>query len=281
MKKIIKYLILSVLTLCVEACGNQSEQVQLSTVEEPYEILIKDLDGDGVKDTVTISKFRNGTNDYGDPIILDLISCKLSSKKFVPIEKKYDSYEASFSKKGTWSINYALKGATYVPQITESFEYDPIAKNMKKVFDETIWTYGNYDEVAMAQNYYRGFYHHHSDEDEEGDEFWLRLCIPLPINNVGEAEQEGNLDEVLSPSHLNYRGEDGRAKFCYFNDTTNLMPIYLDDIETDNNIIHKVKSGETIYGISKIYGIKQEKIIENNPVLKNSILETGQKIILK
>ncbi len=42
---------------------------------------------------------------------------------------------------------------------------------------------------------------------------------------------------------------------------------------------HLVKSGETIYGISKTYGIEMDDLINANPVLKNG-LKSGMKIII-
>ena len=44
--------------------------------------------------------------------------------------------------------------------------------------------------------------------------------------------------------------------------------------------IHKVKKGETLYGISKKYGISIDKLIEINGLKKNPQLLLGQKIKL-
>ena len=43
---------------------------------------------------------------------------------------------------------------------------------------------------------------------------------------------------------------------------------------------HKVKKGETLYGISKKYGISIDKLIEINGLKKNPQLLLGQKIKL-
>ena len=43
---------------------------------------------------------------------------------------------------------------------------------------------------------------------------------------------------------------------------------------------HKVKKGETLYGISKKYGISMDKLIEINGLKKNPQLLLGQKIKL-
>ena len=44
--------------------------------------------------------------------------------------------------------------------------------------------------------------------------------------------------------------------------------------------VHKVKKGETLYGISKKYGISMDKLIEINGLKKNPQLLLGQKIKL-
>jgi len=44
--------------------------------------------------------------------------------------------------------------------------------------------------------------------------------------------------------------------------------------------IHYVETQETIYSITKKYGISQEELVEYNPELKNSILQIDQKLII-
>ena len=59
-------------------------------------------------------------------------------------------------------------------------------------------------------------------------------------------------------------------------DTTNKLA----DNNTEAVKIHKVKKGETLYGISKKYGISVDKLIEINGLKKNPQLLLGQKIKL-
>ncbi len=47
----------------------------------------------------------------------------------------------------------------------------------------------------------------------------------------------------------------------------------------NETIIHTVKSGETVYGISKAYGISQEKLIEANPSI-NVNMRAGDEIVI-
>jgi LysM repeat protein len=54
----------------------------------------------------------------------------------------------------------------------------------------------------------------------------------------------------------------------------------LADNSTSDVKIHKVKKGETLYGISKKYGISIDKLIEINGLKKNPQLLLGQKIKL-
>ena len=60
-------------------------------------------------------------------------------------------------------------------------------------------------------------------------------------------------------------------------DTTDKLA---DNSATGDIKIHKVKKGETLYGISKKYGISVDKLIEINGLKKNPQLLMGQKIKL-
>ena len=52
------------------------------------------------------------------------------------------------------------------------------------------------------------------------------------------------------------------------------------DIDFKYFIIHKVSAGETLFGISRRYGISQEELIKYNPILETSTLKAEQKIII-
>lgn len=52
-----------------------------------------------------------------------------------------------------------------------------------------------------------------------------------------------------------------------------------DQVKETNQSFHIVSKGETLYGISKLYGVAQEKLIELNPEAKNGI-SNGQKLKL-
>ncbi len=51
--------------------------------------------------------------------------------------------------------------------------------------------------------------------------------------------------------------------------------IYLpiNDVSEDGFSVHEVKKGETIYSISKLYGIQQEELLKENPELKDGLKE--------
>ena len=60
-----------------------------------------------------------------------------------------------------------------------------------------------------------------------------------------------------------------------------LLQIYETDFHyCGHKISHIVEAGETIYGISKQYGILQEELIQNNPEIENSPLQVGQELII-
>ena len=45
-------------------------------------------------------------------------------------------------------------------------------------------------------------------------------------------------------------------------------------------VIHTVKSGETLYKISKLYGVSPAKIIENNGLRHPDRLSVGKKLLI-
>lgn len=66
-----------------------------------------------------------------------------------------------------------------------------------------------------------------------------------------------------------------------------LLPVSLIDSRKNNNstiqqsnpFVHIVKKGETLYGLSKTYGVSQEDIIANNPQVRAG-LKLGQEIVI-
>lgn len=60
----------------------------------------------------------------------------------------------------------------------------------------------------------------------------------------------------------------------------NLKQEIVKDVEGASKATHSVKSKETLYSISKKYGISMETLCELNPVLKTSNLKTGMKLQL-
>ncbi|MBE6309764.1 MAG: LysM peptidoglycan-binding domain-containing protein [Bacteroidales bacterium] len=66
-----------------------------------------------------------------------------------------------------------------------------------------------------------------------------------------------------------------------------LLPVALIDSRKDQNnvvqaptsFVHIVKKGETLYGLSKTYGVSQDDLIENNPQVLNG-LKLGQEIVI-
>ncbi len=66
-----------------------------------------------------------------------------------------------------------------------------------------------------------------------------------------------------------------------------LLPVSLIDSSKNNNstiqesnpFVHIVKKGETLYGLSKTYGVSQEDIIANNPLVRVG-LKLGQEIVI-
>ena len=50
-------------------------------------------------------------------------------------------------------------------------------------------------------------------------------------------------------------------------------------IQQSNPFVHIVKKGETLYGLSKTYGVSQEDIIANNPQVRAG-LKLGQEIVI-
>lgn len=52
------------------------------------------------------------------------------------------------------------------------------------------------------------------------------------------------------------------------------------DGSSDGVAAHKVKQGETIWGISRRYGMKPARIVEHNPELKNRPLYIGEEILI-
>ena len=59
-----------------------------------------------------------------------------------------------------------------------------------------------------------------------------------------------------------------------------LLRIYETDSHSEYKISHIVEAGETIYRISRQYGISQEELIKNNPEIKNTPLQIGQELII-
>ena len=47
-----------------------------------------------------------------------------------------------------------------------------------------------------------------------------------------------------------------------------------------NDLIHDVEVGETVYGISRQYGISQEELKYRNPELEHSVLQAGRKLVI-
>lgn len=54
-----------------------------------------------------------------------------------------------------------------------------------------------------------------------------------------------------------------------------------ENVAKSETIKHVVKKGETVYGISKLYNISQEKLYELNPGIKQSGLQIGQELIIQ
>ena len=68
----------------------------------------------------------------------------------------------------------------------------------------------------------------------------------------------------------------------FIRNALDMMRIVDKQVETDFKyfLYHKVAAGETLFGISKRYGISQNEIIKYNPILETSTLQAGQKIII-
>ena len=60
----------------------------------------------------------------------------------------------------------------------------------------------------------------------------------------------------------------------------NLKQVQIKEVEGASKATHSVKSKETLYSISKKYGVSMETLCELNPVLKTSNLKTGMKLQL-
>ena len=79
-----------------------------------------------------------------------------------------------------------------------------------------------------------------------------------------------------------FENEDFVCSDFFIRNALELIKIYSEKIELDYKffIIHIVTKGETLYGISKKYGISQEELIKNNPILKEADLRAGQRLII-
>ena len=88
--------------------------------------------------------------------------------------------------------------------------------------------------------------------------------------------------DVVVPTATNVAKSDA-PKDPQTNVATNVKPDTTTKL-ADNSVadvkVHKVKKGETLYGISKKYGISVDKLIEINGLKKNPQLLLGQKIKL-
>jgi LysM repeat protein len=88
--------------------------------------------------------------------------------------------------------------------------------------------------------------------------------------------------DVAVPTATNVAKSDA-PKDPQTNVATNAKPDTTTKL-ADNSVadvkVHKVKKGETLYGISKKYGISVDKLIEINGLKKNPQLLLGQKIKL-
>jgi LysM repeat protein len=91
-------------------------------------------------------------------------------------------------------------------------------------------------------------------------------------------------DDIMSWNDLQSTNLDiGQKLFVSRPDRSNALKEEKDDVEKTEDkqeIVHTVDMGETIYSISKQYGVTQSKIIELNN-LKDNNIAVGQKLIVK
>lgn len=279
-----KILLLFVATVLLTACNiNKKDESKSKSSSELLEVIIKDFDTDGILDSLKvyeIIEYDDAQEEYDSQkrmFILSLSYNNFESQQFST--SYYDNYDIALQGNNI-SINFPLMGFSYYDvslsfrysdeygcMLLNSFTYCDLDHNdecFKKITGKLVdieWYFscsisGRY--IDNHGNESRQFFF--DDETEIDDEIFNEIYSrTIDLDQVDEVpEWEDGLDFV----------------FKKVSEISVIIEKVQQEKYRERYIDHDVKQGETLYGLSRSYGVSIEDIITKNN-LQNEVLTAG------
>lgn len=203
------------------------------------------------------------------------------SKAYIPELSKYDLSGNLGPLIGTTIINKKkknskkpLKNKPNTSTVSEKFEQYILRPDKEElnIFSLNKAQYDNYTGLEdLGNSEYKIF--------TNGGSFKTNLLPEgLLINDYNIISDvnmnEGNGNFYLKPNGILFK----KSNKYYIKESSDfLKELKFEIVNRDSSIIHEVKNGENLFGISQKYGIKVKKLKRDNG-LKNKIIKKGQKL---